>query len=180
MRKNSGFTIIELLVTLIVLAVVASFAIPSFNSLMVSNTVSSATDQLFETLIYARAEAVKSGQYVTICKSKDKSTCDNTAAWTDGWLVFVDKNGNGTKDSVDTIVRVYDKLDQRLTVTYTADTNSTGTNSANVIIFNSQGICEVGAVSPISYFGKFKISDPQDTQYDKTISLSLTGRATKG
>lgn len=179
MRKNLGFTIIELLVTIVVMAVIAGFAVPSFKELMISNSVSSTTDQLYEALIYARAEAVKRGQYVAICKSTDKKSCNSSASWTSGWLVFTDKNGNGAIDASDgdSVIRVYGQLKHNVTITYTADSAS---SSSNVIIFNSQGMCMVGSMSPLKYFGKFTISNPQNTQDDETINLSMMGRAMKG
>jgi len=73
----------------------------------------------------ARSEAIKRGTNVAICASNDGLDCDEDA-WSEGWLVFVDTNGDadGTSGSVDVndpIIRVFDTLGAGSALTFTTD-----------------------------------------------------------
>jgi type IV fimbrial biogenesis protein FimT len=60
---------------------------------------------------YARSEAIKRTNRVTICASSNGTSCTGAGAlWKNGWLVFVDENGNGTVDAGDVVLRVQDAL----------------------------------------------------------------------
>lgn len=91
-----GFTLIEMLVTVVILAIVIVVAIPSFYSLVQNNRSVSATNSLLFGLKLARSEAIKRGLSVSICPTADAnfSACGND--WTQGWLVFVNPDENGT------------------------------------------------------------------------------------
>lgn len=90
MRKSSGFTLIELMVTLAVAAIALGIAIPSFNQTMRNNSSSALGSELAGALNYARSEAVKRAKRVSICASNDGATCLAANNWKEGWLVFID------------------------------------------------------------------------------------------
>ncbi|MEH6686100.1 MAG: GspH/FimT family pseudopilin [Halopseudomonas sabulinigri] len=94
MRSVKGFTLIELMVTIAVLAVIISLAVPSFSSIIRDNRLFSLSQELRGTLQQARSEAVKRNEVVTVCRSNVGSTdCANGTAWEAGWLIKV---GSGT------------------------------------------------------------------------------------
>src|SRR5690625_1927198 len=88
MGRIRGFTLIELMVTLAVFAIVAGLAIPSFTQMIRDNRSVALADNLLSAAQYARAQAVTVKGAVSLCASADGATCG--ADWTEGWIVFAD------------------------------------------------------------------------------------------
>jgi len=88
--NTSGFTLIELMVTLMVLGVVLGIGVPAFNDLIANNRMAATTNDLVSQLHVARTEAVKRRANVSICPSDDEATCTAGTGFEDGWIVFVD------------------------------------------------------------------------------------------
>lgn len=86
---SSGFTLIELMVAIALLAILISLAVPSFTSMIKRNRVDAAASSLAVGLATARSEAVKRGVNVSICKSSDGSTCATSGDWSTGWVIYV-------------------------------------------------------------------------------------------
>jgi type IV fimbrial biogenesis protein FimT len=116
---RSGFTLIELMVTVAVAAVVLAIAVPSFQDLIRSNRLATQANQLITALSLARGEAIKRGVRVTVCKSANSTAtspaCTTSGDWRQGWVVFVDNTqvtGNvaGTIDGTDQRLRVFEPL----------------------------------------------------------------------
>lgn len=98
-------TLIELMITLAVLAIGLTLAYPSFTSVLRSNRVATHTNTLIASLNLARTEAVKSNRGAGVCPSANGTSC-NGVDWDSGWLVFTDINGDGALDAGgDTVVR---------------------------------------------------------------------------
>lgn len=107
--KNAGFTLIEVIVTMAVIAILAAIAIPSLRGFADSSRVTSATNDLVSALNLARSEAVTRAVNVTVCKSANQTTCETTGNnWAQGWIVFIDTDAGGTVNGGDEILRVYD------------------------------------------------------------------------
>jgi type IV fimbrial biogenesis protein FimT len=91
--KSGGFTLVELMVTLAVIAILAMVAVPSFGSLMRSHRVNSVANQLLADLTYVRAEAAMRGKYVSICASDDGNSCSKSNDYAPGWIVYAYPTG---------------------------------------------------------------------------------------
>lgn len=100
-RTVSGLTLIELLVGIAVLAVLLALAAPGFQAQVASSQLTSATQSLFTTLMQARAQAIRLGKRVTVCRTSDQQQCDTNAArgWETGWLVFIDIDRAGHSEA---------------------------------------------------------------------------------
>lgn len=86
--KQKGLTLIEIMVTLAVLAIVLTVAIPSFSSLVIGNRLTAQANELLAGLSLARAEAIKQNRNMIFCHSADGLTCTAApAAGWQGWLV---------------------------------------------------------------------------------------------
>jgi type IV fimbrial biogenesis protein FimT len=106
-KKQTGLTLVELLSTISILAVVNATAGPTLSDTIKRNRLSNEADRILTTLNLARSEAVKRNLSVSICRSSDGATC--TGSWEDGWIVFANADGDNTVDSgVDEVIRVYD------------------------------------------------------------------------
>ena len=92
----AGFTLIELLVTISIAAILAVIAVPSYESTIAANRVSSETNGLVGDLQYARSEALKEGVNVSVCVSSDGSTCSGGSDWSAGHIVTTNPNCAGT------------------------------------------------------------------------------------
>ena len=90
MDKESGFTLVELLVTIIVATVLLATGVPAFKDFIKNNRVTAQTNDLISTIQLARSEALKRGSNMVICASDDKTTCTGKDTWADGWIVFSD------------------------------------------------------------------------------------------
>jgi type IV fimbrial biogenesis protein FimT len=87
-RSASGVTLIELMVSLFVLAIVTAIAIPSFRDLMRRHAITSGGNTLAGSLAYARSEAAMRGSFVSLCPSDDGARCVQRTAYAPGWIVY--------------------------------------------------------------------------------------------
>jgi type IV fimbrial biogenesis protein FimT len=87
--RRHGFSLVELMVALTVMAILLAIAVPSFRDVLRRHQVSSASNALLAELSYARTEAINRGQLVSMCPSPDGSSCTAAGKAFDlGWLVY--------------------------------------------------------------------------------------------
>jgi type IV fimbrial biogenesis protein FimT len=81
-----GFTLIELMVTIAVMAILLMVAVPSFKEAMLGSKLGSYANSLVAGAHLARSEAIKRNQVVTLCVSSNGTSC-GTGDWGQGWIV---------------------------------------------------------------------------------------------
>ena len=123
--KIKGFTLIELLMVLGILGVLLALSLPGFQDVIESSNTNRQAKNFWVSLNLARSEAIKRGVDVSICASDDAIDCD-AGTWSEGWIVFVDNNGDadgdtGSIDPGDIVIRVFETLGAGSTHTFTVD-----------------------------------------------------------
>jgi Verrucomicrobium spinosum paralogous family TIGR02596 len=87
--RQGGFTLLELMVTLAVLAILVSLATPSFTAVINGNRLTAQANDLVADIQLARSEAVRRNRTVRLCRSEDGASCaDGEGNWT-GWIVML-------------------------------------------------------------------------------------------
>jgi type IV fimbrial biogenesis protein FimT len=103
--RARGYTLLELIITMSIAAILLTIAVPSFRYVTNSNRIAGEVNGLLGDLQFARAEAIKEGRTVTVCVSVDGATCANSTTWQSGWIVFSDPTDVGVVDPGETILR---------------------------------------------------------------------------
>ncbi len=99
---------IELLVALAIGGILLSLALPSFKTFLGNNEIATTTNDFVYSLQTARSEAIKRSQNSGLCASSSPlaaaASCDVGAAYTDGWIVYVDDNNNSLRDLAEDVI----------------------------------------------------------------------------
>jgi type IV fimbrial biogenesis protein FimT len=181
-RRSRGFTLMELMVTLALAAVLVGIAIPNLRTFILNNRLTSVVNDMLWAIQTARTEAIKRQQTVMFCATTDPAavnpTCNLGAPGTPvGWILFVDFNNSWQRDAVVTepVLARHDLLDPTIIIrgdsTGKASFNGTGfPNPAlpgvairNVVLCDSRGNVAIGLNSTaralqVSATGRTRVS----------------------
>ena len=105
--SSSGFTLVEMMVTVAVLSILSMVVMPSLTAFSARNRLQSLSSDFVSSLVLARTEAARAGLPVLVLPAAGGVTGNEFAQ---GWNVYLDNNGNGTQDSGDTLLRTYAAL----------------------------------------------------------------------
>lgn len=136
-RHQRGFSLIELMVTILVAAILLAIAVPSFRDVIHRNEVSSASNELLASMSYARTEAITRGQLVSMCPSSDSASCTATGqAFDPGWIVYTYPAGAASAGKA---YAAGTSILLRATAAQSAVSIQSSTGTSNVITFGQQG-----------------------------------------
>lgn len=106
-RHERAFSLYDVLVTLTVVSTLTTVTVPSFQQLTTGQRMAGAVNSLVTALHLARSEAIKRGERAVLCPSSDGRTCRNNTVWEEGYLLYIDRNGNHEFDTDETAVRMF-------------------------------------------------------------------------
>ncbi len=95
-----GFTLIEMMVTIALLAILIALVTPSFRDLLRDNRAAAQANALVGSLMLARSEAIKRNVPVVVCRSNTGTSCAGSE-WEDGWILWPDTDRDGALDPDD-------------------------------------------------------------------------------
>lgn len=160
MGRYSGLTLVEMITTTALIAIVGTLAVPSFNHMRLNAQRTATVNNFFHSLFLARSEAVKRGEIVSLCRSSDGQVCaPRSAAWTVGWIVFVnrDRDEPAVRDESEELLAVYAGWEN-------------GTIASNRLTYSFRPTVQ-GVVN-----GTIVFCDPRGSAQARAIIISHTGR----
>ncbi len=160
---RSGFTLVELLITVAVVAIVLALAAPTLREVILNNQRSTQLNAIMSSLNVARAAAVQRGVNAIVCITDGATPpdCDTSATtWEDGWIVFADNNGNGAYDNAsEDLIQAHAALEDGATL------RGDSAEVTRSITFNARGFCA---------------SCPRDVADDEQPTLQLCDARAEG
>lgn len=158
-----GFSLIELMVTVALVAILLAIGLPSFQGSMRSNQVATGTNELMASINLARTEAIRNPNGAAMCASSDGEDC--VGDWNDGWIVWISGDTDNDPDGDDDRVLRY--VEGRGNLDISADSTGLG----DTIRFDNRGRSTEARTLTVR-------SDvcPTGSELVRTLSLSLTGQ----
>lgn len=160
-RNNAGVTLLELLVTSSVALTITAVAVPTMHDFTTIQETAVSANAIVGDLALARHAAVTSHDAIVLCPSSDGSRCTGGYDWSDGWLVFADKDGDRQVDSEERRLRVTTRPAQRVRIMTTTKRRE--------IVYRSDG-------STAGTNATFRICNARDPDRRRAVIINPTGR----
>jgi len=103
--RQSGFSLMELMTTLVVSIAVMLAGVPAMQKFMANQKMMTSVNMMASHLHLARSEAVKRGLRAVLCPSLDGETCLKSVQWQRGFILFADENANRRRDADEEVLR---------------------------------------------------------------------------
>lgn len=165
--RQAGVTLVELLTVSVIIAILLAIGMPSYRYVTTNNRMATESDALLGDLQFARAEAIREGQQVSVCVSKNGSSCDAATlppAWQEGWMIYSNPHSVTTVDGSDPLVRADTGFSSN------GDTFQSS-NSTYQINFSGNGFANLGVASM-----KITLHDPTaSSQYTRCLLITQAG-----
>ncbi len=157
-----GMTLIELLIVLAIAGILMSTAVPSFSQMLSSSQQTAQLQRLFSHHQLARSEAIKLNSRVLLCKSSNGRECTRDSLWSDGWIIFSDKDKNNKLSDNEQILWHQSQLHDGLTLLYR------GFGSHNYVRYYPDGHSSTN--------GTFILCTQLKHSHPRGVIISRTGR----
>jgi type IV fimbrial biogenesis protein FimT len=171
--KSAGFTLLELMIVVAIVAILTTLAAPSFKNLIQSNTMSSAVNTFLADMRFARSEAIRRGGGVVMCRSDapeaSPPVCGTGSGpggngWVSGWFIYIDQDSNGAV-STNEVLRVQAPI--------TAVNSIVASASRNTFQFAATGRLSLSSITSL----QFGSNPPFANDAQRVVCVSVGGRA---
>ncbi len=164
MRRDSGFTLIELMIAIALVAILLATAVPALDDFTNDARQTGAINDFISAVHLARNTAITTNSRVTMCASASGANCEFTS-WDSGWIVFGDLNSNSSVDAGETVV--------------SASAAAEGLNIQSgefpvALMYRPNGRAMTNALTGNS--GEFTVCDFRGNEHAKVILVELSGR----
>lgn len=157
MKQQKGMTLIELMISVSIVAIILAFVTPSAESILIKNRMVAEINETSSMIQYARHYAIDEQAQVIVCPSTDHSACSTN--WNAPKIVFIDDDNNGSRGNDEPLL---------VTIAATSDT-SLMTNTSDIIIFSETG--EANLATELLLCHKDGAA-----KYARSLSVTLQGR----
>ncbi len=169
--EERGFTLVELMITLVVVSILLAAAVPYLGDFTRNNRLVSQANDLVSAVQLARSEAVKQSVNTVVCPSSDQVSCSGNAAdWQTGWLVFSDFNLDSDLDAGASAPLCEDTEDCLMKTGSGIDYNNTLTTTATLLRFLPTGLAANGGNADFSL-----VSDQCHIDQVRNIRITTQG-----
>jgi type IV fimbrial biogenesis protein FimT len=173
-RRAAGFTLIELMIVLVILAAVLVIGLPSFSSAALVSRLKSYANEMVASVYLARSEAIKRNTAMTLCMSADGNACTTSGDWEQGWIVVVDPNDPTT------VLRYYEALSGDYKLTGYIDPNDPTSTAFHSLVFDPSGAGVVMKTSGSDQIGIGTMNlcrlNPSPGRQERKVTVSASGR----
>ncbi len=150
MKDQTAFTLIEIMVVIVLMIILTTYAVPNIRAMMVNNGILTKTNQLVHSINFARSEAIINGNRVIIIRNIEGN-------WTNGWEII----GINEGDAEETVLKVFEFKDDNIDVVME--------NEVNSFKYTNRGY--------LQSLIKFEVSNTEYPEKSRTITVRPTGRA---
>jgi type IV fimbrial biogenesis protein FimT len=171
---SAGFTLIEMMVVVTILAILMMIATPSLRDAMLNARMTAMVNDTMADLNVARSEAVKRNSTVTLCASTDGATCSGTN-WAQGWIVFAEVSpANGARNvATEELIRATPAISN---TNPNALSVLAGTTPVASISYGPSGAVTTGALIEFTFCDVRAVADTVANPAGRKVIINMTGR----
>lgn len=158
MKHQKGVTLIELMITISIIAIILTSVAPSIQSILIKNRIVAEINELSSLIQYARHQAIDEQAQIIVCPSTDYENCGTD--WNDPKIVFIDTNNDGARN---------DASEELLVASTAIASTHIMTGPAITLQFEDTGEANVSSEILLCH-------DNKDAEYARSLSITLQGR----
>ncbi|MDX1593878.1 MAG: GspH/FimT family pseudopilin [Gammaproteobacteria bacterium] len=158
-RTHSGFTLVELMIVVVVLAVIATVAIPNLRTIIQKSEIKDTSGAITSSMMLARTEAVTQGRSITVCITSSTS-CSTSGTWEEGWIVL--------EPTTNTVIRRVPAQAEAVGVTVS--------DAVGRVIYSRDGAADFQEVDGDDITSGVKTFTIANNCWTKDLDITATGR----